>query len=106
MNLYKGGLAAYLDVLIAQVSTLDARIQQVEVQTRYLQARVGLIRACGGGWDAAQLPAPNSLFSVDPLQYSGLHNARPAGDVPAPHSHGPDADDDLTGPVLTPGLRP
>ncbi|BAK82768.1 efflux transporter outer membrane subunit [Komagataeibacter medellinensis] len=105
MNLYKGGLATYLDVLIAQVSTLDARIQQVEVQTRYLQARIGLIRACGGGWDAAQLPAPNRLFSVDPLQYSGLHNAHPAGDVPAPHSHGPDGDDDLTGPVLTPGLR-
>ncbi|MFT8712186.1 efflux transporter outer membrane subunit [Komagataeibacter rhaeticus] len=106
MNLYKGGLATYLDVLIAQVSTLDARIQQVEVQTRYLQARVGLIRACGGGWDMARLPAPDKLFSVDPLQYSGLHNARPAGDVPAPHSHGPDADEDLTGPVLSPTLRP
>lgn len=102
MNLYKGGLAAYLDVLIAQVSTLDARIQQVEVQTRYLQAQIGLIRACGGGWDAAQLPAPNSLFSVDPLQYSGLHNARATGDVPAPHTHGADPDDNLTGPVLSP----
>ena len=59
MNLYKGGLAAYLDVLIAQVSTLEARIQQVEVQTRYLQAQVGLIRACGGGWNASLLPASN-----------------------------------------------
>ena len=106
MNLYKGGLATYLDVLIAQVSTLDARIQQAEIQTRYLQAQVGLIRACGGGWNAASLPAPDTLFSVDPLQYSGLHNARPTGDVPPPHSHGPDPDDNLTGPVLSPHTGP
>ncbi|MCE2575380.1 efflux transporter outer membrane subunit [Komagataeibacter sp. FNDCR2] len=105
MNLYKGGLASYLDVLIAQVSTLDARIQQVEVQTRYLQAQVGLIRACGGGWDAARLPAPDKLFSVDPLQYSGLHNAPATGDVPRPHTHGPDPDDNLTRPILSPTLE-
>ena len=101
MNLYKGGLAAYLDVLIAQVSTLEARIQQVEVQTRYLQAQVGLIRACGGGWDASLLPAPNRLPSVGPLQYSGLHQARPVGDVPAPRTRGEDPEDNLTGPNLS-----
>lgn len=101
MNLYKGGLAAYLDVLIAQVSTLEARIQQVEVQTRYLQAQVGLIRACGGGWSMAELPAQDRLFSIDPLQYSHLHGAPPAGDVPTPRTHGAEPEDDLTRPVLS-----
>lgn len=62
MNLYKGGLATYLDVLIAQVSTLDARIQQAEIQTRYLQAQVGLIRACGGDGTPPACPRPTSCF--------------------------------------------
>ncbi|GAN83590.1 efflux transporter outer membrane subunit [Novacetimonas hansenii] len=101
MNLYKGGLAAYLDVLIAQVSTLEARIQQVEVQTRYLQAQVGLIRACGGGWNASLLPASNRLSSVGALQYSGLHPAQPVGDVPVPRTKGEDPEDNLTGPKLS-----
>ncbi|MBO1326715.1 efflux transporter outer membrane subunit [Acetobacter sp. TBRC 12305] len=52
MTLYKGGADSYLDALIAQVNTLDARIDQVQVQTHALQSTVALYRAVGGGWHA------------------------------------------------------
>lgn len=58
MNLYRAGLPHAPGVLIAQVSTLDARIQQAEIQTRYLQAQIGLIRGCGGDGTLPACPRP------------------------------------------------
>jgi hypothetical protein len=72
MTLYKGGADNYLDALIAQVNTLDARIDRVQVQARALQSTVGLIRALGGGWRQKDLPTPDATMTFGVMQYSGL----------------------------------
>lgn len=72
MTLYKGGADSYLDALIAQVNTLDARIDRVQVQARALQSTVGLIRALGGGWRQNDLPTPDATMTFDVMQYSAL----------------------------------
>lgn len=47
---YRGGLASYLEVVAAQVSNLQARRSELDLQTRYCRAAVQLIRALGGAW--------------------------------------------------------
>jgi outer membrane protein, multidrug efflux system len=50
---YRSGLASQLDVLDAQRSELAGRRQMLQVQAAQYHATVGLIKALGGGWDAA-----------------------------------------------------
>jgi NodT family efflux transporter outer membrane factor (OMF) lipoprotein len=82
MALYTGGLTNYLDVVVAQVAALNARIALVQTSTRAIDARVELIRALGGGWSRDQLPTGESvLMPFKPLQYSNLRQAPAAGGI-------------------------
>ena len=65
--LYTGGLDNYLNVVVAQVAALTARIANVQVQARHLQAAVGLIRALGGGWSTKDLPTDDQVLPFNPL---------------------------------------
>jgi multidrug efflux system outer membrane protein len=47
---YRGGVAAYLEVLDAQRSLFDAEIDEAQSIGAHLSALVGLYRALGGGW--------------------------------------------------------
>ncbi len=54
---YKGGIATYLEVIVAQNAALNNRRVAVSILARQLTASVLLIKALGGGWDVSQLPA-------------------------------------------------
>jgi NodT family efflux transporter outer membrane factor (OMF) lipoprotein len=55
-NRYKGGVAAYIEVINAQNAALADQRTAVGILVRRMTASVGLIKALGGGWDASQLP--------------------------------------------------
>ena len=55
-NRYKGGVATYLEVITAQSTALSDQRVAVEIAGRRMTASVSLIKALGGGWNAADLP--------------------------------------------------
>ena len=60
---YKGGLANYLDVLIAQRSLFDAELALATTRRLHLVSVVQLYKALGGGWspeEAREGPAPKT----------------------------------------------
>jgi outer membrane protein TolC len=61
MSLYQNGADSYLDVVTAQTSALVAQREVLALQTRRIQASIGLVRALGGGWSTGQLPGPKAV---------------------------------------------
>jgi NodT family efflux transporter outer membrane factor (OMF) lipoprotein len=57
LNQYRAGTVNYLSVVIAQATALSNERAALAILGRRLTASVTLIKALGGGWDAAQLPA-------------------------------------------------
>ena len=55
-NRYKGGVATYLEVIIAHSTALSDQRAAVEIAGRRMAASVSLIKALGGGWTTADLP--------------------------------------------------
>jgi len=54
-NQYKAGTVSYLNVVTVQASQLANERTAVSLLGRQLTAAVGLIRALGGGWYAAEV---------------------------------------------------
>ncbi|MGA6826314.1 efflux transporter outer membrane subunit [Nitrospira sp. NS4] len=96
-ELYQGGLASSLELIYAQVATLTARIESVQIKAELLRSSVALIRALGGGWNRNQLPADEQIQPFDTFQYTNLDKPPPAGgiDVNAANNW---ANNDLTKP--------
>jgi len=57
-NQYAAGVVSYLNVITAQATALNNERTAVNLAGQRLTASVGLIRALGGGWSAAERPAP------------------------------------------------
>ena len=57
-NQYSAGVVSYLNVITAQATALNNERTAVNLAGQRLTASVGLIRALGGGWTAAELPQP------------------------------------------------
>jgi len=58
-NRYKGGVATYLEVVVAQAAALNNQRAAVNILSRRLTASVLLIKALGGGWSSGlSAPAP------------------------------------------------
>jgi NodT family efflux transporter outer membrane factor (OMF) lipoprotein len=55
-NRYRGGVASYLDVIIAQSFALQNERAAVNIQMRQMTATVQLLKALGGGWNVSTLP--------------------------------------------------
>jgi NodT family efflux transporter outer membrane factor (OMF) lipoprotein len=61
LNLYREGATSYLEVVTAQTALLQAQQAAIDVQTRQLEAEVGLARALGGGWRQEDLPSDQAV---------------------------------------------
>jgi outer membrane protein, multidrug efflux system len=56
-NRYKGGLVNYLDVVTAQQTLLSNQQLAAQIEGQRLTTSVLLVKALGGGWDAASIAA-------------------------------------------------
>lgn len=81
MELYTGGLISSLDLIYAQVNTLIARIESVQIKAELLRASVALIRALGGGWNRSQLPTDEQIQPFGTFQFTDLDKPPPAGGI-------------------------
>jgi NodT family efflux transporter outer membrane factor (OMF) lipoprotein len=81
MELYQGGLASSLELIYAQVATLIARIDAVQIKAELLRSSVALIRALGGGWNRRQLPSDDQIQPFGTFQYTNLDKPAPAGGI-------------------------
>lgn len=61
MNRYHEGAGSYMQVLIAETVALSNESNQIDIDRRRIDATVLLIKALGGGWTTAQLPAFSDL---------------------------------------------
>jgi NodT family efflux transporter outer membrane factor (OMF) lipoprotein len=55
-NQYKAGTVSFANVILAQALLLSAQRAEMEIRARQMAANVTLIRALGGGWNAADHP--------------------------------------------------
>ncbi len=58
---YRAGIDPYLNVIAAQTILLNDQQAAVNYRIQQIVASVQLIKALGGGWDVAQIPAARSL---------------------------------------------
>ena len=68
-DLYRGALASSLELIYAQVQTLEARITAVEIKVNLLRASVSLLRALGGGWNRTRVPDDEEIQPFKTLEY-------------------------------------
>jgi len=80
-ELYQGGLASSLDLIVAQVNTLDARIVSAEIKAGLLRSTVGLVRALGGGWQRDDLPSDEDIQPFGVFEYKGTKTPKPTGGI-------------------------
>ncbi|HVP34153.1 MAG TPA: efflux transporter outer membrane subunit [Steroidobacteraceae bacterium] len=51
---YKGGVVTYLEVVLTENASLNARLAAVDIETRRIGATVLLVRALGGDWQPSR----------------------------------------------------
>jgi len=51
---YKLGIDSYLNVVTAQTTLLSSQENEAQIRLRWMTASVSLVKALGGGWNAAQ----------------------------------------------------
>ena len=56
-NRYAGGVASYLEVIVAQTASLNNERTAARILTRRMTSSVLLLRGIGGGWNQSALPS-------------------------------------------------
>jgi NodT family efflux transporter outer membrane factor (OMF) lipoprotein len=62
-NRYRGGVATYLEVIVAQSAALTNERAGVTILERRMSASVLLLKALGGGWTASMLPQAQQIVT-------------------------------------------
>ena len=62
-NRYQAGITTYLEVVTAETIALANQRTEVDLLTRRMAASVNLVKALGGGWRDADLPARREVTS-------------------------------------------
>ena len=60
-NRYRGGVSSYLEVITAQSAALANERAAVGLRIRRMDSSVLLLKAIGGGWRLASLPALTAI---------------------------------------------
>jgi len=61
-NQYKAGIVSYLTVITTQAIALANERTEATIRGQQMNAAVLLIKALGGGWNAAELPSPDRFL--------------------------------------------
>jgi len=62
-NRYQAGAVSYLEVVVAQTLALNNERTAVDISRRRMMASVRLVKAMGGDWSVADLPAGDSAYA-------------------------------------------
>jgi len=82
MELFRGKLASSLDLLYAELKTLEARIHEVEIKQNLMISTVYLIKSLGGGWEQkTQMPQDKNIPAFGLFQYTKLGEIEPVVDI-------------------------
>jgi NodT family efflux transporter outer membrane factor (OMF) lipoprotein len=75
---YRAGIDPYLNVITAQTTLLTNQRASLTLRQEQMTRSVQLLEALGGGWNANQLPAPNSISHPAPGSGAPV-GAQPSG---------------------------
>ena len=70
---YQAGVDPYLNVIVAQTTLLNDQQTAVNFRMQEMVASVQLIKALGGGWNAAQVPSPKEIRTQTSTSSSSTH---------------------------------
>jgi len=70
---YRAGVDPYLNVIVAQTTLLSDQQTAVNFRMQEMVASVQLIKALGGGWDAAQIPSSKEIRAGTPRNSSSTN---------------------------------
>ena len=70
---YRAGVDPYLNVIVAQTTLLNDQQTAVNFRMQNMVASVQLIKALGGGWDAARIPSSKEVRAQASTSSSSTH---------------------------------
>lgn len=84
-QLYTAGLSNSMEILYAQLSTLESKLNVVQVKTDLLTTTVALIRSLGGGWNQNLLPKGEDITPFEVFYETNPESIKSVHDVPNPN---------------------
>jgi len=83
-QLYTAGLSNSMEILYAQLGTLESKLSAVQVKTDLLTTTVSLVRSLGGGWNKSHLPGEDEVEPFGIFSDTDVDHIQPTKGVPNP----------------------